>query len=82
VFPPPPSSNLRIPVCIMATVPISAAYFINSSRQPVHARVVARQRLGNNIAAATNTLTTIEESVDAFYIGPYLIKEKQAISCS
>jgi hypothetical protein len=54
----------------MAAVPISAAYFINSFRPSVYvySPVVARQRLGKNVTAATNTLTAVEELVDVFCI--------------
>jgi hypothetical protein len=44
---------------IMALEPISTAYFRNPSHQSVclyvHPTIVARQRLGNNVTAATNT---------------------------
>jgi hypothetical protein len=38
---------------IMAPEPMSTAYFINSSN-------AARQRMGKNVTAATNTQATIE----------------------
>jgi hypothetical protein len=43
---------------IMALEPISSAYFINSTHQPVclcFLPVVGRHRLGKNLTAATNT---------------------------
>jgi hypothetical protein len=44
---------------IMAPEPISTAYFINPSHQSVclyvYPLIVARQRLGKNVTAATNT---------------------------
>jgi hypothetical protein len=53
---------------IMAPDPISTAYFINPSYQSVSvcvSLIVARQRLGKNVTAATNTHATIEEFLDA-----------------
>jgi hypothetical protein len=54
---------------IMAPEPISTVYFINPSHQSVclyvYPSIFARQRLGENIIAATNTHTTIEELLDA-----------------
>jgi hypothetical protein len=56
-------------VYIVALDPISAAYFINPSHQAVYlyvySPVVARQWLGKNVIAATNTHVTIEELLDA-----------------
>jgi hypothetical protein len=49
---------------VMASEPISTAYYINSSHQFVS---VARQRLSKNITAATNTYVTIEELLDASF---------------
>jgi hypothetical protein len=55
---------MRVPVfmklCmyIMASEPISTSYFINPSHQSVCLCIsptVARQRLGKNVTAATNT---------------------------
>jgi hypothetical protein len=40
---------------IMAPEPISMAYFINLSHQYVYPPIVARQRLGKNVTATTNT---------------------------
>jgi hypothetical protein len=43
-------------MCIMATEPISTAYFINAFHQSMWLYVyIARQRLGKNVTAATNT---------------------------
>jgi hypothetical protein len=45
--------------------------------------IVARQRLGRNVAAVTNTQTTIEELLDAsFKMWPVSYQGKQAISSS
>jgi hypothetical protein len=55
----------------MAPEPISTAYFINSSHQSlylyVYPLIVAKQRLGKNVTAATNTHATIEELLDASF---------------
>jgi hypothetical protein len=55
----------------MAHEPISTAYFINPSHQSVclyvYPLIVARQRLGKNVTAATNTHATIEELLDASF---------------
>jgi hypothetical protein len=64
---------MKLGTYIMAREPISTAYFINPSRQSVclylYPPVVARQRLGKNVTAATNTHATIEELLDAsFYM--------------
>jgi hypothetical protein len=52
----------------MAPEPISTAYFINPSHQSVclyvYPPIVARQRLGKNVTAATNTQATIEGLLD------------------
>jgi hypothetical protein len=56
---------------IMAREHISTAYFINPSHQSVclyvYPRVIARQRLGKNVTAETNTHETIEELSDASF---------------
>jgi hypothetical protein len=46
---------------IMASEPISTAYFINPCHQSMYPPIVARQRLGKNFTAATNTHATVEE---------------------
>jgi hypothetical protein len=50
---------------IMVPEPISTAYFLNHAHQSVYLYVypsfVARQRLGKNFTAPTNTHTTVEE---------------------
>jgi hypothetical protein len=46
---------------------ISTAYFINPSRQSVYPFIVARQRLGKNVTAATNAHATTEELLDASF---------------
>jgi hypothetical protein len=54
-----------------ALQPISTAYFINSSNQSVPVKVysliVARQRLGKNVTAETNTSATIETLLDVSF---------------
>jgi hypothetical protein len=56
---------MKLGMCIMAPEPISTAYFINAYRQSVCLYVyVARQRLGKNVAASTNTYATTEELLD------------------
>jgi hypothetical protein len=55
----------------MAPEPISTVYFINPSHQSVRLYVypanVARQRLGKNITAATNTHAAIELLLDGSF---------------
>jgi hypothetical protein len=54
----------------MAREPILTAYFINPSYQSVLlclSLIVARQRLGKNVTAATNTHAKIEELLDASF---------------
>jgi hypothetical protein len=52
----------------MAPEPIATAYFINPSLQSVclyvYPLLVARQRLGKNFTAATNTQAAIKELLD------------------
>jgi hypothetical protein len=55
---------------MMAPEPISAVYFINPSYESVclyvYPSIVARERIGKNVTAATNTHATIEELLDLF----------------
>jgi hypothetical protein len=53
---------MKLGMYIVATKPMSTAYFINPSR---HSAVVSRQRLGKNVTAASNTHAAIEELLDA-----------------
>jgi hypothetical protein len=50
---------MKLGMYILALEPISAAYFINPFHQSVcvyvYSLIVARQRLGKNVNAATNT---------------------------
>jgi hypothetical protein len=59
---------MKLGMYIMLPEPVSAAYFINSShpsvRLYVYPLIVARQRLGENFTAATNTYAKIEELLD------------------
>jgi hypothetical protein len=78
---------MKLGMYIMAPEPISTAYFINPSHQSVclyvYPLIVARQRLGKNITAETNTQVTIEELLDAsFSIWPVSYQGKEAISYS
>jgi hypothetical protein len=50
---------MKLDMYNMTPEPISTAYFINFSHQSVLS--VARQRLGKNVTAETNTHTTIED---------------------
>jgi hypothetical protein len=56
---------------IMEPEPILTAYFISPFHWPVclyaFPPIVARQRLGKNSTAATNTHATIEELLDASF---------------
>jgi hypothetical protein len=56
---------------IMLPEPISAAYFGNPSHHFVYLYVypslVARQRLGKNVTATTNTHATMEELFDTSF---------------
>jgi hypothetical protein len=64
---------MKIGVYVTAPEPNSSAYFISLSHQPVYLYVylpvVARQRLGKNVTAITNTYATTEELLDiSFYL--------------
>jgi hypothetical protein len=64
---------MKVSMYIMAPESITTAYFMNSSHQSVclymYPLFVARQRLGKNATAATNTHVTIEELLDvSFYM--------------
>jgi hypothetical protein len=75
----PPQINFYVPeiifvklgMYIMEPEPISTAYFINLSDQPVclyvYPPLLDRQRLSKCVTAATNTHETIEESLDASF---------------
>jgi hypothetical protein len=60
---------MQLSVYMMAPEPITTAYFIDHSHQSVclyvYRPIVARQRLDKHVFAATNTLATIEELLDA-----------------
>jgi hypothetical protein len=61
---------VKLDIYVMATEPISTSYFINPSHSPVSicvSPIVARQRLGKDVTAATNTHATIEEMLDASF---------------
>jgi hypothetical protein len=62
---------MKLGMYIMAPEPISTANFINLSYQfvclYVYPAIVARQRLGKNVTAATSTHATIEELLDASF---------------
>jgi hypothetical protein len=74
-----PHINFRIPeqffmkfgMYIMTPEPASTTYCINPSRQSVclyvYPHTVARQRLGKNVTASSNTHATIEELLDASF---------------
>jgi hypothetical protein len=53
---------MKLGIYIMALDPISKAYFINPSHQSVclyvYPPLIARQRLGKHVSAATNTCNT------------------------
>jgi hypothetical protein len=56
---------------IMEPEPISTVYFINPFHQSVclymYPLIVAREQLGKNVIAATNTHATIQELLDASF---------------
>lgn len=54
-------------VYIMAPDTISTMYLINSSHKSVCPRIVAMQRLGRNVTAATNKLVTIQDLLEAMF---------------
>jgi hypothetical protein len=62
---------MKIGMYIMTPEPISTVCFINTFYQSVclyvYSLFVARQRLGKNVAAATNTHSTTEELLDASF---------------
>jgi hypothetical protein len=67
----------------MALKPISTAYFINPPIRLCVYPFVARQRLGKNITAATNTHVTIKELSDGSFTKRSVLYEgKWAISSS
>jgi hypothetical protein len=59
---------MKLGMYIMTRDPISVACFINPSSQPVclyvYPLIVARQRLGKDVTAATNTDATIASLLD------------------
>jgi hypothetical protein len=72
---------IKLGMYIMASEPISTAYFINPP--PISLcfftcfpHIVARQRLGKKVTAATNTHATIELMDASFLCGPCCIKGK------
>jgi hypothetical protein len=77
---------IKLRMYIMASDPVSVAHFTNPSHQPVSvcvSPIVARQRLGKHVTAATNTHATIEEMLDAsFSIRSVSYQGKYAISSS
>jgi hypothetical protein len=58
---------LKLGMCIMAPEPISTAYFMNLSHQYMYPVIVARQGLGKNVTAATNTSATVEKLFEALF---------------
>jgi hypothetical protein len=62
---------MKLGMYIMTPGLISAAYFINPSHQSVclyaYPLIVARQRLGKKVAAATYTQATVEKLLDASF---------------
>jgi hypothetical protein len=88
VSPPPP--NQRLIDCtnfyetwyITAPEPISIAYFINPSHQSVclyvYPPIVARQQLGKNVTASTNTYAAIEELMDASFSMRSVVHQRKA----
>jgi hypothetical protein len=61
----PETIFMKLHMNIMASKPLSTAYFINPSHQSVclyvYATLVARQRLGKNVTAATNSHATMKD---------------------
>jgi hypothetical protein len=72
---------MKFGMYIMAPEPISTAYFVNPSRQPVclyvYPTIVARKRLGKNATVATNTHATLEELLDALFSMRSVLYEKK-----
>jgi hypothetical protein len=62
---------MKLGMYIMTPEPIAKAYIINPSHQSlcvyVYPSILARQRLGKNITAATNTHATTEELLDTSF---------------
>jgi hypothetical protein len=66
----PQSIFIKHGMYIMTLEPNSLTYFINPSHHTVSVcvpPVIARQRLGKNVSAATNTHTTTEDLLDASF---------------
>jgi hypothetical protein len=68
-------------MCIMAPELTSAAGFINPSHQSVclyvYPPIVARQRLGKNVNAATNIHATMKDSLDASFSMQFVSYQKK-----
>jgi hypothetical protein len=65
----------------MEPEPISTAFFANASHQSIYLYVnlliVARQRLGQNVTAASNSLATTEGLLNAlFYMRSFSCQKK------
>jgi hypothetical protein len=64
-------SFMKPGIYIMVPEPILTMYFINPTNQSVclylYPSIVALQRFGKNVTAATNTHVTIEELLDALF---------------
>jgi hypothetical protein len=73
---------MKLGTHIMATEPISTAYFINPSNLSVclyvYPLIVARQRLGRNVTAAMNTQATTEELLDASFTVRSVLYQRKA----
>jgi hypothetical protein len=63
--------STKLGTYIMAPEPMATAYFLNPSHESVclyvYPLIVARQKLGKNVKAATNTHVTIEELLDTSF---------------
>jgi hypothetical protein len=68
---------MKLGMYIMAPDPISTKNFINSFHEFLCLHVyVARQRIGVNVTAATNTHATIEELLDAFFYATRIVSKE------
>jgi hypothetical protein len=77
---------MKLGMRIIVPEPISTAYFINPSHQPVcldvYPPIVARQWLGKNVTTAMNTHTTIGELLDMSFSVQSVLYWRWAISSS
>jgi hypothetical protein len=82
----PEPTFMKLGMYIMVPEPSSVVYYTSPSYQfvclYVYHSIVARQWLGKNITAATNTHATIEELLDALFSMGSMLYQRKAGSSS